>query len=461
MCLSGVLAQALLYWYTRSECIEWVPVNDDTLPTRFGQSRCAIFATMSHSHHAAVVRRKEEEPGRRTTGEHQSMKSSWIRPHYPLDFGTAVGSSCCRAEAGEEDEEGRPEHEEWKAEVQQRRKTSLDDDFLHETTITILSNDCYEEEDVVSSLPQHLDDRGMTVTEQDAAAGWSTQVETITTPPPWWIQFFHFVFNLIWYVLWNAIGGPTQSICRILILLLSTIVTSGMAPLFGSIMMSKGKSSSSSKKADHPKGTLLITTKEKKKKQQPHHLAKEITESTTSISESAAAAAAGASFILSIDVNQNDASPIDVDAQVDALLARRRKQKAPIQTIDVRSSKQVSYHGTTAVGSDHNDGGEHQLHRHLQKVLVVVVDTDDDIAEHEHDEEEMSVLTMDPTLLAISRREAEGHVLAPHRVAPPPHYLPPRMLMEPREYMVVDVDNDDDAASEDLSEIAPLDLVSL
>jgi hypothetical protein len=169
----------------------------------------------------------------------------------------------------------------------------------------------------------------------------------------------------------------------------------------------------------------------------------------------------GRRFILSIDVNQTDASPIDVDAQVDALLARRRKQKAPIQTIDVRSSKQVSYHGTTAVGSDHNDGGEHQLHRHLQKVLVVVVDTDDDIAEHEHDEEEMSVLTMDPTLLAISRREAEGHVLAPHRVARPPHYMPPCMRMEPQEYMVVDVDDHDAASDEDLSEIAPLDLVSL
>lgn len=62
--------------------------------------------------------------------------------------------------------------------------------------------------------------------------------------------------------------------------------------------------------------------------------------------------------------------------------------------------------------------------------------------QHPDDEEDVSVLTMDPTLQAISRREAEGLITYPKR---------PLSAMEEEEYDPAD----------DLSEIAPLDLVSL
>jgi hypothetical protein len=152
--------------------------------------------------------------------------------------------------------------------------------------------------------------------------------------------------------------------------------------------------------------------------------------------------------------NNNDAMVMDHDtddhSDVDAYLAReaQKKQTAPIECIDMFIKTTTNY------GNDNNNnnskkGSFSKRQQHQQ---------------HPVDDEELSVLTMEPALQAISRREAEGLITYPslsqhrrennNKTNNKKKHL---SAMEEEE----DHDDDDDYMVDDLSEIAPLDLVSL
>jgi hypothetical protein len=119
------------------------------------------------------------------------------------------------------------------------------------------------------------------------------------------------------------------------------------------------------------------------------------------------------------------------------------KQVAPIHSIIVTFMQTIDHCITDDGGGCNNDKNRHRhdVHHH-----------------HLFDNDDWSVLTMDPTLQAISRRLAEGLIITY------PQHQPHVGLSA---MMVVGPGNGEDAtaaaaaAADDLSEIAPLDLVSL
>jgi hypothetical protein len=147
--------------------------------------------------------------------------------------------------------------------------------------------------------------------------------------------------------------------------------------------------------------------------------------------------------------NNNDAVDHDTDdhSDVDAYLAReaQKKQTAPIECIDTFIKTTTNHHG-----NDNNNNKKGSFSKRQQQQQ-----------HHPVDDEELSVLTMEPALQAISRREAEGLITYPslsqHRREKTNNINKKHLsAMEEEE----DHD-DDDYMVDDLSEIAPLDLVSL
>jgi hypothetical protein len=153
--------------------------------------------------------------------------------------------------------------------------------------------------------------------------------------------------------------------------------------------------------------------------------------------------------------NNNDAVDHDTDdhSDVDAYLAReaQKKQTAPIECIDTFIKTTTNHHGNDNNNNNNNKKGSFSKRQQQQQ--------------HPVDDEELSVLTMEPALQAISRREAEGLITYPslsqHRREnnnkTNNNKKKHLSAMEEEE----DHDDDDDYMVDDLSEIAPLDLVSL
>jgi hypothetical protein len=140
------------------------------------------------------------------------------------------------------------------------------------------------------------------------------------------------------------------------------------------------------------------------------------------------------------DAYRNGGSGIvdqDDHSDVDAYLAKeaQRKQTAPVQSIDAF----IKHSHRTSSNNSNNMGANKKQHQ-----------------QHVPDDEELSVLTMDPTLQAISRREAEGLITYPN----PSHQQQKKKHLSAMEEEEEE-DNYDHDGADDLSEIAPLDLVSL
>jgi hypothetical protein len=152
------------------------------------------------------------------------------------------------------------------------------------------------------------------------------------------------------------------------------------------------------------------------------------------------------------DDDDDDEDDEAVISNIDGYLAQEAERKlvAPIQSINL-IVQMTTHHCTAHTGSSNNGAGmphpyhQYKLHHHLD-------DADDD-------DEDMSVLTMDPALQAISKREADGLIMFPTTTTTKPEkqrHFP--VLEDEKEDNIYDMDDYD---ADDLSEIAPLDLHSL
>jgi hypothetical protein len=316
-----------------------------------------------------------------------------------------------------------------------------------------------EEEESYYPLPRRQEDVHQSTTGRCSTG---TPVETPRHRRPWWIQFLQFINELIWCVLWYVVGNPIQLLigrASIILLLPSTIVAGTPSFARAVTMMMRMKS-------DKGRGSTAIPTKRTKAERTTKDSddqrrgmvpEKETTIATSSPSSSSSARVSNELSFGSTNAKKNKDTTTGIDAKhchtvvvlydddddddgshsnIDAYLARelQKKQVAPIQSIDVTCMKTIDHCCTMDGGNNH----------HL-------------------DNDDLSVLTMDPTLQAISRRVAEGLCTYPYQ----PHLgLSAMMVVGPRNDNVDDDDDDDDddaalAAADDLSDIAPLDLVSL
>jgi hypothetical protein len=280
-----------------------------------------------------------------------------------------------------------------------------------------------------------------------------TPVETPRRHPAWWIQFLQFMTKLIWCVLWNVVGNPLQLLIGRVVSILQLLPTTIVAKL------TKAERTTMDSDDDHRRGMMMVPS------------AKETTIATSSPSSSSARRTSNELLSSGSTTSANNKDTIDAKhchpvvvlyddddddddashySNIDAFLAREMQTKlvvAPIQSIIVTFIKTIDNHCTTDDGGSNHHNDDQNRHRPVRH-------------HHLFDHDDWSVLTMDPTLQAISRRLAEGLIPYPHQ---PHRGLSAMMVVGPGSGDVDDDDDDDDDAvvADDLSEIAPLDLVSL
>jgi hypothetical protein len=282
-------------------------------------------------------------------------------------------------------------------------------------------------------------------------------------PACWWIQFLQIISKLIWCVLWkNVVGNPLQLVLigggvSIRRLLLPTTFVAGTPFCAGAVTiptkLTNAETARTDSDDDHRRGIMMVPSEKETtiatsspSSSSARRTSNELLSSfgsTTSANNKGSTIGIGAKHchpvVVLYDDNDDDASH---NSNIDAYLARKvqTKQVTPIQSIIVTFRKTIDNHCTTddGGGSNHHNGDQN---RHRL-----------DVQHHLFDNDDWSVLTTDPTLQAISRRLAEGLITYSDQ----PHCgLSAMMMVGPGN------SNDDAAAADDLSEIAPLDLVSL